>query len=655
MKRFLVYIICLTATAVLLSLQSCGTKNRLGNAKKVYDIGEYNRAVKPFQKAYRREKNRYYKGEASFYMGESYRAVNQPKKAAAAYVRAMRYGYTDRRAKLYLAQSLLKTGEYAEAEKLFDEYLREVVGDRVAYNGLTSAKLALNPPPPENYSITQIKRLNSRYSDYSPILAPDDPYMLYFSSMRRANKKNKNINRITGQGASVIYVAHEEAKGEWKDIEPLFEQAEEVDWEDGVITFTPDGKEAYFTRARYEKTAPTGAEIWNIKRSGGKWGEAAKVVIGADSLTFAHPSISPDGNTLYFASDIPGGFGGKDIWKAVKAGDGWSPPVNLGIDINTPGDEMFPYIKEDSVLYFSSDGQVGFGGLDIYRAKQLDETRWDVRNAGLPINSSADDFGISYYPNRDAGFFSSSRNNAKGYESIYYFERPTLQVTLSGSVDAGSKTPVPPNTVVRIVGTDGANSRINIESTGTFNYMLQPNVEYLILTTAPEYFNKKTKLNTYGLRESRQYNVSIELQSVEKPLIFDNIEFESGKWELTNSSREALSRVVALLNENPTIKINIAAHTDAAGDEAQNIELSQKRADAVKQFLTEKGINGERLSAIGHGGAQPLKVNRDIAEKHNFLKVGDELVEPFIQRQIRRNQPLARGLNNRVEFSIRKE
>jgi len=656
MKKAVFYFLYSIIAVFLLA--GCAGKERLGSAKKVHGIGEYNHSIKPFKKAYKKEKNKYYKGEAAFYIAESYRTLNQPKKAITDYDRAVRNGYNNRKIKLYKAQCLLKTGNYEEAEILFTEYLDEFRGDRLAFNGLASARLGLNPPPPELYEITLIQKLNSKYSDYSPMLAPDDQYMIYFSSMRRAsNKKNKNTSKITGQGSSAIYVAYEEEKNNWKDIEPVFEKKEDekVDWEDGVFSLTPDGKEAYFTRTRYDKTGPMGSEIWTVKKAGGRWGEPSKVSLGEDSIIFAHPSISPDGNTLYYVSDLAGGFGGKDIWKSVKMSDGWSPPINLGIDINTPGNEMFPYIKEDSLLYFSSDGHVGYGGLDIFKAKQIDENRWEVKNMGLPINSHADDFGITFYPNRDAGFFSSSRNNTKGYESIYRFERPMIQIILSGLISAGVDIPVPPKTVAKIVGTDGTNTRLEIESSGTFNVMLNANVEYLILVTAPGYFNSKDKINTRGVRESRTFNLNINLESFEKPLVFEKILFESGKWELTNATKTELDKVVTLLNDNPSVKIDIVSHTDAFGDETTNTELSRKRSEFVKQYLVSKDISDDRLSVIGMGGKQPLKVTQSLAQKYNFLKQGDELTEEFIKRQLQRNHSTLRNLNNRVEFGIRRE
>ncbi len=653
MKRNLFSIIIIVLVPALFLLQGCASKNRMGSAKKVYDIGEYHRAINLLQKAYKREDNRFHKGEISFYLAESYRHTNQPRKAVVAYGRAIRFGYTDRRAKLFQAHSLLKTGAYQEAIILYEEYLNEVAGDHLAVNGLASARLALNPPPPTRHKVEVVKKLNSRFSDYAPVIAPDNPSQLYFSSMRNAKKKKKSLSRITGQGASVLFSIRQDSKGEWMTPELLLEQELTNSWEDGFISLTDDGKEAYFTRCRFENAGPMGAEIWNMKRMGGRWGEPSKVALGPDSLIFAHPAISPDGNTLVFVSDMSGGYGGKDLWKVSKSnGDEWGVPVNLGPYINTPGDELFPYIRHNNILYFSSNGHIGFGGLDLYMATPTGDDSWQVSNMGTPINSMSDDFGITFFKGRESGFFSSSRDNARGIDNIYSFSLPVVQAVLSGTLDAGPNQPVPENTIVRIVGTDGTNMRINIEAAGTFNALLKPDVEYVVLAAAPGYFNHREKISTIGIKESRQYNLNISLASARRPLVFDNVQFDADKWDLTQATRQELSKVVSLLNENPTIRLNILAHTDARGDETENIVLSQKRAESVMQFLITQGIATERLSARGVGGSQPLTVTSAIAGRHTFVRENDVLSESFIQRLVRRDQDSARKLNNRVEFSV---
>lgn len=653
MKHNLFYILFILVVPVLMILQGCASKSRMGNAKKVFDIGEYYHASGMLQKAYKKEENKFHKGEISFYLGQCYRYTNQPRKAAVSYGRAIRYKYTNREALLFQANSLLKNGDYDDAIKLYEQYLDTVAGDRLATNGLASAKLALNPPPKTRYNVEVIKKLNSRYSDFSPALAPNDPSMLYFSSMRNAKKKKKNLNKITGQGSSLLFSTRQNSKGEWETPELLIEQEINSSWEDGTISFTADGKDAYFTRCRYEKTGPMGAEIWNMKRMGGRWGEPSEINIGPDSLVFAHPAISPDGNTLYFVSDMPGGFGGNDIWKSIKLdGEKWSIPLNLGIDINTPGDELFPYLHNDNTLFFCSNGHVGYGGLDIYKAIPTTEDKWQISNMGAPINSNSDDFGITFIKDRESGYFSSSRNNARGYDDIYTFSLPIIQTVLSGVIETGINQPVPENTIVKIVGSDGTNMRINIEAAGTFNALLKPDVEYVILVSSPGYFNQREKISTIGLNESKQFNLSINLESIKRPLVFDNISFEHGKYEITPSTKIELAKVISLLNDNPTIKLNIISHTDAQGDETDNIVLSQKRAEAVLNYLVAQGISTERLTARGVGSSQPLTVKSLISEKYPFVQVNDILSEELIKRLTRRDQITARNLNNRVEFNI---
>lgn len=637
---------------IALYLAACSPVSKLDRARKTYDIGEYYRAIPTLNKVYRSEKNQYYKGEASFYMAESYRHINQPRKAASAYGRAVRYNYNKNEAKLQQARQLLKLEEYEDALKLFDEYLKEAPGRQLAYNGQTSAKLGLNPPTLTRYQVEPIKKLSSKNSDYAPYLDPTDPSQIYFSSMRMAGKKRKKLNRITGQGSSAIYTSILNSRGEWQDPELFLNQNMDGSFEDGTFSMTSDGKTVYFTRTRYEKSQPMAAEIWMTQSMGGRWSEPVEVEMGPDSVVFAHPALTPDGNTMYFVSDMKGSIGGKDIWKVDKHGDSWGTPVNLGTEINTEGDELFPYIRENGVLYFSSDGLPGFGGLDIFIAEPQDDGRWKVSNMGRPINSSADDLGITFYKNREAGFISSSRGNAKGYESIYSFNLPQIQPLASGTVRLSGNEALPRNAVVKIVGTDGTNTKINIDPSGSFSMLLKPDTEYSLLVSVPGYLNHSERISTLGIKESKQYSLDITLTSVGAPMILSALQFDTGSAAIKSEAEKELSQIIDILNNNPDLKIEISAHTEASGNQDTDLQLSKQRADAVYQYLTDKGIDGNRLSSRGAGSSEPLKVDAQTASKHAFLRENDVLTEQFIQRLNRADQRNAVKLNNRVEFTI---
>jgi peptidoglycan-associated lipoprotein len=652
MKRIISFLFSGVFILTALYLQSCSGGNRLGKSQKVYEVGEYHRAITSLNRTYRREKNRYYRGEISFYLGESYRKTNQPRRAAAAYGRAIRFGYPEPRTKLLQAFQLQKMGNHEDARVLFEEYLENHLGDRLAYNGLASSKLALDPPPVTRYKVEAVRRLNSRNSDFSPVIAPDDPTQIYFSSMRQTGKKRRHLNRITGQGSTVIYTSREDSRGEWQQPELLLEPDPAINWEDGSISLTSDGRDAYFTRCRYDNTGPMGAEIWNVKRIGGRWGEPIKVELGPDSLVFAHPAISPNGNTLYFVSDMPGGQGGKDIWKTERMGEQWGIPVNLGLDINTPGDEVFPFLREDGTFYFSSDGHVGYGGLDIFKAVKEDEDRWKVSNMGRPVNSISDDFGISFHKGREAGYFSSSRDNARGVDNIYSFVLPVIQAVVAGTIEMGNNEPIPYNTVLRVVGTDGSNMRINVEPSGVFNVLLEPGNEYVLLVAAPGYFNHRERIDARNVMESTQFDLAIRLNSAERPLVFENLQFEAGKYELTANALSELDKMVALMRDNPTVRLTVSAHTDTRGDMTELLVLSQQRAETVLAYFAEMGIPDERVSANGYGGTRPLVVDEALSRRHSFLRVGEVLNETTLQRLNRRDQEVARNLNHRVEFSI---
>ncbi|WP_232526627.1 carboxypeptidase regulatory-like domain-containing protein [Marinilabilia rubra] len=458
--------------------------------------------------------NRYYRGQAAFYLAMSYYQIGQGPRASAYFERAIRYGFSDPVAYFYLGQSLRMREEYEEAVTAYEKFLEHDVGNSAALNGIRSCRMALKNPKETRYELEVNRDLRSRESDYSSAFAGDDYSTVYFSSMRGGDKK-KITNPITGQGSSRIFSAIQDGEGGWED-PVLFVGGEDPVFDDGTPAFSFDGKEMFFTRCTFSEEGPQGASIMVRKRSGGRWGEPEKLVLGSDSLVFAHPAISPDGNTLYFVSDMPGGFGGKDLWKVTRSsGSDWGIPENLGIEINTPADEMFPTVRSDGRLYFSSDGLVGYGGLDIFEAVFVSDTvGWAVENLGLPLNSPGHDFGIVFRGERNMGFLSSSRGSYRGVDQMFDFHLPLIEAMIEGEVLDEEGDPVE-EAMVRVVGNNGTNFTTKTSSRGRFNFVLQPEANYIIMVSAEGFYNGKADLSTRGMEESDDVETSIVLQSVE--------------------------------------------------------------------------------------------------------------------------------------------
>jgi peptidoglycan-associated lipoprotein len=498
--------------AVLILTAGCSAEAKLASGVKLYETGEYSRAVDRFRKM--DFDNRYYRSQASFYLAMSYYRIGQAQRASAYFQRALRYGFSKPETYFFLGQSLRMREDYEEAVTAYEEYLKHDVGNRAALNGISSCKMAMSNPTPSRHVLDVNFHLRSSESDYSPAFSGNDYTTVYFSSMRGGDKK-KNINRITGQGSSVIYSAIQDGRGGWEEPVP-FVGDEDIATDDGTPSFSADGKEMYFTRCIYSDEGPTGASIMVMKKSGGRWGQPEKLPMGPDSLVYAHPAISPDGKTLYFVSDQPGGFGGKDIWKVTReSGNAWGPPVNLGAEINTPADEMFPYVREDGRLYFSSDGLVGFGGLDIFVAEWDDESEeWSVKNLGLPLNSEAHDFGIAFRGTREAGFLSSTRGSYRGVDQIFEFELPLIEAVLKGRVVDEDGRPVE-NAGIHVVGNNGVNRRTNTSEDGRFTFVFEPEAEYIVMIMADGYFNNKITLSTIGMEESDEYEQTVTLKKAE--------------------------------------------------------------------------------------------------------------------------------------------
>lgn len=387
---------------------------------------------------------------------------------------------------------------------------------------------------------------------------------------------------------------------------------------------------------------------------GNRFGNPVLIPIAPDSVIVTHPSLSADGKTLYFASNLSGGIGGLDIWKVTRDSDKgeWGKPVNLGAEINTPNNEAFPFIHPDGTLYFASTGRPGMGGYDIFIARQKGSS-YAVENMGYPINSSSDDFGITFLTGKETGYFTSRRPGGKGEDDVYMFHLPPIAINISGTViDSKHKKPVE-GSIIKLLGNDGTTVNTQTGADGTFKFMMKPNTDYIVIATKKGYLNGKYKANTFDIKGSKEFTTSIEMTSYEKPVEVPNIFYDFDKWNLKPESTAALDLLIETLNDNPSIIIEMGSHTDIRGGLEYNYKLSQNRAQAAVDYLIEKGIPTERLRAKGYASSAPKVVDEQIAKQYPFLPVGTVLDDQFIAKlDSDQKKDISHQLNRRTEFRV---
>jgi outer membrane protein OmpA-like peptidoglycan-associated protein len=360
--------------------------------------------------------------------------------------------------------------------------------------------------------------------------------------------------------------------------------------------------------------------------------------------------VSPDGKWLYFVSDMPGGEGGKDIWRVRLAESGMGGAENLGAPINTPGDELFPTFRPNGDLYFSSNGHEGMGGLDIFIAKP-NAFGWQMEHPGFPLNSQGDDFGMTFEGVFNRGFFSSNRGDAHGWDHIYSFENPEITQTIKGWVYEQDGYELP-QALVYLVGNDGTNLKLSVKGDGSFTYQMKPHVDYVLLGTCPGYLNHKEEIRVEPAEDSEEYVLQFPLASITAPVLIDNIFYDFDRATLRPESTEALDKLVVLLNENPHVAIELAAHCDYKGSAEYNVRLSQRRAESVVNYLISKGIHKNRLTPRGYGKTSPKKIRRKLTEKYSFLKENDVLTEDYVRTFTPEEQDICNQLNRRTEFRV---
>jgi len=644
---------------VSLILTGCSAEHAMKKGDKYYALGEYFDAATQYRRAYAQTpvKERKLRGQRALKLADCYRRINYTQRAIAAYRNALRYGQQDSMTSLYLGQQLLKNANYKEAGKVFDDMLVDSVAAQspafakiLAQNGKRSAQGApVWKQEGSRYTVKRENIFNSRRAEYSPVLGGDAYDRLYFTSTRN-EATGDELSGITGTKNADIFMSQKDEQGKWQRPQVIDSELNSND-DEGACCLTPDGHTMYLTVCKTDNNYPRYAKIASSRRSDAAWTKAQEVELTRDTLSlFAHPAVSPDGKWLYFVSDMPGGEGGKDIWRVRLSETSMGGVENLGAPVNTPGDELFPTFRPNGDLYFSSNGHEGMGGLDIFIAKP-NAFGWQLEHPGFPLNSQGDDFGMTFEGMLNKGFFSSNRGDAHGWDHIYSFENPEIVQTVKGWVYEQEGYELP-QAIVYLVGNDGTNLKLSVKGDGSFTQQIKPNVDYVLLGTCVGYLNHKEELRVEPAEDSEEYVLQFPLASITAPVLIDNIFYDFDKATLRPESTEALDKLVVLLNENPHVTIELAAHCDYKGSEEYNERLSQRRAESVIRYLIQKGIAKERLQAKGYGKGSPKKIRKKLTEKYTFLKENDVLTEDYVRTFTPEEQEICNQLNRRTEFRV---
>ena len=640
---------------LLLLLSFCACRSaKLSEAEEKQRIGEYYEAAAIYRKVYTKTspQKRDLRGYIAFRMAECNRLINNTGKATSGYMNAIRYDYPDSIVYLRLAQMQHKAGAYTEAIKNYDIYSENQPSSQLALNGIQGCELAPGwRKNPTRYEVHRMDKFNSRRAEFSPMLTGEKYDQLYFASSRTKDKEAK-ISAITGQNNNNLFLVKQDEKGAWLAPQELEDEVN-TEFDEGTPSFSADGNTMYYTYCAQDPEGPRTAEIYISNRSSAKWGKGTRATIVKDSVTaLGHPSISPDGKYLYYVSDAVGGFGGKDIFRSkVLGNNSFGPMENLGEAINTAGDELFPYCRDSVTLYFASNGHPGMGGLDLFKATQDSTGHWTVENMGAPINSMGDDFGITFAGQAEKGFFSSNRNDARGYDHLYSFELPTITIAIEGLVNDVDEYPIEGATV-RIVGKDGLNVKVPVKKDGSYRVELERDIRYVMMASARGYLNQNYELHTGPEEKNETYIIDFFLSPISKPVVIENIFYDFDKATLRPESKKALDELIKMLNDNPNVTIELGAHTDRKGTDQYNERLAGRRAQSVVDYLIAGGIKADRLEAKGYGESVPKTINKKMAKQYDFLNEGDVLTEEFILNLPPEQQEIADQINRRTEFKV---
>jgi peptidoglycan-associated lipoprotein len=646
--RLLKYIVF--TLLIFLSIAGNSQERKLKKADAFYEAGEYFESIDYYKRVVEKLTGRREKAPLYYKIGNAYYLAGDYRKARTYLSRAAKYDESIKDAFLKEAEILRMSEKFDEALLIYQEFLQIYPNDTLVPLLIESIELTkLWMSQPTRYKLSPVKDFNTRENDFSPFVVEKDGFDHVFFSSNRKGVTGNQKSGITGLRFNDIFVSKMNRQAEWSEPERIDSLNSEYD--EGTPFLSDAGSLMYFTSCQAEKGKPLGCQIYKISKNGNEWLNPERVDIVGDSISIGHPCFSPDGSRLYFAARMDGGFGGSDIWYVENEDGGWSRPKNLGLSINTKYDELFPFVKADSTLYFASDRLPSMGGLDLYQAIPDGKYRYIVENMKHPFSSPGNDFGIYYYANEDKGFLTSDREGSKG-EDIYFFEKPPLKFALEGFVKDKDTEEVIDSAIIRIIGSDGTvfTDTSDVHE-GFFSFSLKPKTDYVFVVQKEGYFNGKARLTTDSLMFDHTFQYQVFLESYDKTFEIPNIEFEFGSKELTQAAKHSLDSIAGVLQNNPNIVVELAAHTDMIGSDENNMVLSNERAEAVKQYLISKGILQGRMTTVGYGESKPIEILEN-HPTHQWLNRGNVLTPEFVEKLTPEQQEIANQLNRRTELRV---
>ena len=667
MKAYKAIILTIIISSFI-SLTTTAQRNYTQEADDAFKLEQFNVSIDKYKKAYTKVKqNRAEKNRILFQIAEAYRLTNNTKNSEIAYKRAIKANYFKQEPKvyLYLADALRVNQKYDEASEAYQKYLKLAPTDEKGLNGLSSCKVAAEwVNKPTRYEVTNMKRWNTRDNEWAPTFGDRKKYNELIYTSTGSGVTGKGEDAWTGMSFSDFFILSQDRRGNW-DSPQLFENELMVNTEvnEGEASFNENGSAIYFTRCGVEKKKRLGCQIYTSKKKGKGWDEAEMVDLGSEDYDYVHPTISGDELTIYFSSNIPNGLGEFDIWvaKRDKKTKPFGTPVNLGSNVNTVGKEMFPTLRSDTALYFSSNARIGLGGFDIYKTVKVKDEWTLAQNMGSPVNSYGDDMSMIFYPDGERGFFASNRKEGRGGDDLWSFVLPPLLYTLQGTLRDDNTLQLLEGVVIKMTGSNGTTIETKTNKRGVYKFddkQVLTNVTYTLSVKKDKFFGEEGKITTVNLNANKDFTYDFKLRPIPKdPILLPEILYDLARWELKEQYQDSLIDLIKTLEKNPTIVIELRSHTDSRRIPMTNDTLSQRRSQSVVDYLILRGIPSGRLVAKGYGEKIPRTLSAQTSSVYKGktftfpagVTLNDEYVKAIKNVDERE---AAYQLNRRTEFTI---